>query len=240
MTVRVCATASLPAEASSADRAAVCEALTRLTEFVPEISHAHAGLHLEGSLGAGDLTWDFAAADPDALERLGRRLDDDGWEGLFGASAVADAERLRLLSNVEAWRIEPLDDHVPRDGLAGIKRTNLVRVLDSASPEDVRTWSRDVVALADHVPAIRNWSLARTHPFGPSNPRVAWTHAWEQEFETLEGLLEDYMASSYHWGWLDGWYDPEMPQCIMDPDLAHLYYPAATSVLGRGRNAHTP
>lgn len=238
MTVRVCATASVPADASSSDRLAVCEALGRLAEVVPEISHAHVGLHLEGSLGAGDLTWDFAADDAEALERLGRRLEDGGWEGLFGASAPADAAQLRRVSNIEAWRIEPLDQRVPHDGLAGIKRTNLVRVLDNARAEDVQTWSRDVVALATHVPAIRNWSLARTDPFGPSSPRIAWTHAWEQEFETLEGLLEDYMTSAYHWGWLDGWYDPEMPQCIIDPDLAHLYCPATTSVLGWAGHAH--
>ncbi|MCR9095057.1 MAG: hypothetical protein NXI30_12635 [bacterium] len=39
------------------------------------------------------------------------------------------------------------------------------------------------------------------------------------------------MASPYHWWYLDGWYDVEMPQCIMDPDPAHLYCQASENVL---------
>jgi len=232
MTLRICATASLPAGSSETDRARVCEALGRMEDATRELVHSHAGLHLEGSLGAGDLTWDFAVPDDRALDGLRRRLEQGGWEGVFGDADPADREGLRLLSHVEAWVIEPLAGKVPRENLVGIKRTNLVRVLDSASAVAVARWSREVVALADHVPAIRNWSLARTHALGPSKPRVQWTHAWEQEFETLEGLLEDYMASPYHWGWLDGWYDPEVPFCIMGPDLAHLYCFATRNVLG--------
>ena len=63
------------------------------------------------------------------------------------------------------------------------------------------------------------------------SPPVAWTHAWEQDFETLEGLTEDYMMSPYHWGHLDGWYDPEMPWSIIEPELVHLFCAAQQSVL---------
>lgn len=237
MTVRICATASLPPELRAEAREGVCQALAGLADAVAEISHAHAAPHLEGSLGAGDLTWDFAVPDATALGRLRDRVETEGWRGLFDAAPPAHAERLGRLSNLEAWRIEPIAQHVTRDDLRGIKRTNLVRVLDAARPEEVGRWSRDVMAFPDHVPAIRNWSLARTHAFGPSRPRVAWTHAWEQEFETLEGLAEDYMASPYHWGYLDGWYDPEMPHCIMDPDLAHLFCDATKNVLGWTKDA---
>jgi hypothetical protein len=232
---RICVTASLPHGAPAAERARIAEALGRMEETTPEIVHSHAGLHLEGSLGAGDLTWDFVVPDGKTLERLRRRLEQSGWEGVFADAEPGDREGLLRLAKIEAWVIEPLAGAVPREDLVGIKRTNLVRVLDSASPASVERWSWEVVALADHVPAIRNWSLARTHGFGPTPARVSWTHAWEQEFETLEGLLEDYMASPYHWGWLDGWYDPEVPFSIMDPDLAHLYCPATRNVLGWAR-----
>ncbi|MBW2495902.1 MAG: Dabb family protein [Deltaproteobacteria bacterium] len=232
MTTRICSTACLPPDFGEADRTNVCKALERLAGAAMGIEHSHAGLHLEGSQGAGDLTWDFTVPDAAALEDLRRHLDERGWEGLFAAAEPTDRELLSTLSDVEAWVIEPLAWNVPRRDLVGIKRTNLVRVLDSASPEAVEHWSRDLVALALHVPAIRNWSLARTRPLGPTAPRVRWTHAWEQEFETLEGLVEDYMASPYHWGWLDGWYNPEVPFCIMDRDLAHLYCVASQNVLG--------
>ena len=48
----------------------------------------------------------------------------------------------------------------------------------------------------------------------------------------MRGLQEDYMLSPYHWGLVDGWFDPECPQRIVDTHLAHVFCPAATTVLG--------
>jgi len=231
MTIRIVATTCLGPELPAAERTACCQALGRLSESVAALSHSHAGLHLEGSVGAGDLTWDIAVRDAASLDAVRRRLDRDGWQGLFASAGAEDRERLAGLAQIEAWVVEPIDGSVPRPALPGIKRTNLVRVRDGARPESVEQWARACVALPDRVPAIRNWSFGRVAALGPTSPRVRWTHAWEQEFEVLEGLSEDYMASPYHWGFLDGWYDPEMPQCIMDPDLAHLYCSASQNVL---------
>ncbi len=231
MMQRIVATAVLPEGLAAADRARVCESLCGLAEAVPELSRSHAGLHIEGSVGGGDLTWDLAVSDAKSLDALSKRLDAEGWTGLFAAAGVAEREALASLRQIEAWVVEPIESSVTRPELAAIKRTNLVRVLETAAPAAVARWTHEVPTLADCVPAIRNWSLARVRAIGPTRPRVRWTHAWEQEFEVLEGLLEDYMASPFHWGHLDGWYDPEMPHCIMDPDLAHLYCPASQNVL---------
>ena len=35
-----------------------------------------------------------------------------------------------------------------------------------------------------------------------------------------------------HWGYVDAWFDPECPKCIVDPALAHVFCPAAESILG--------
>ncbi|HPG28364.1 MAG TPA: hypothetical protein PLW10_22220 [Myxococcota bacterium] len=231
MTLRIVATATLPADLPPTDRSRICPALGGLAESLGELSHSHAGLHLEGSVGGGDLTWDFAVPDDAALDALSKKLEAKGWTGLFGAAKSADREALAALEQIEAWVVEPVESNVPRPELVAIKRTNLVRVLPSAAPEAVARWMKEVPILADCVPAIRNWSVARVRAIGPTKPRVRWTHAWEQEFETLEGLLQDYMASPFHWGHLDGWYDVEMPFCIMDPELAHLYCPATQNVL---------
>ncbi|MCR9095751.1 MAG: Dabb family protein [bacterium] len=231
MTRRIVATATLPDELGAADRQRVCEALERLGGLVSELSHSHAGLHVEGSVGGGDLTWDFAVPDPEALRELTTLLDTEGWAGLFRCAQADERACLARVEQIEGWLVEPVAANVPHADLVGIKRTNLVRVLDDAATDAVDRWQREVPVLADHVPAIRNWSLARVRAIGPTSPRVRWTHVWEQEFETLAGLLEDYMASPYHWGHLDGWYDVEMPHCIMDPDLAHLYCNAKQNVL---------
>lgn len=242
MTTRVCATVTLAEGASRADADRACASLGALAGRVPELERSHAGVHLEGSLGAGDLTWDVAVRDGAALDAWNARMRGgslaDFVRGAVGEGASeAASEAARAIADVEAWVVEPLARRVARPGVpgvsgaTGIKRTNLVRVLPDARESDVARWSREVVALAHHVPAIRSFGLARVRAFGPTEPRVVWTHAWEQEFESLDGLLQDYMASAYHWGWLDGWYDPEVPFRIVDVDLAHLYCPLAESVL---------
>ena len=40
------------------------------------------------------------------------------------------------------------------------------------------------------------------------------------------------MLSPYHWGLVDGWFDPECPQRVVDTHLAHVYCPAAATILG--------
>ena len=39
------------------------------------------------------------------------------------------------------------------------------------------------------------------------------------------------MMHPYHWGFVDGWFNPEMPQQIVDRPLAHVYCPAPESIL---------
>lgn len=232
MTIRVCATAAVPSGMSLEGRTRVARALSRLGGSVNELTRSHATVHQEGSVGAGDLTWDFEFGDNAASAGFEARVSADGWAAAFEAMDSADRELLIGLSELEAWRIEVLDSHVETSGLVGVKRTNLVRVRDTADSSEVERWGRAVTALPNHVPAIRNWCFSRVRAFGPASPRVGWTHSWEQEFETLEGLVMDYMMSPYHWGWLDGFYDPEMPQSLIEPELAHLYGFASESVLG--------
>lgn len=247
--IRVCATVSLAAAGEGFEgrtrkaafenveevARAVCHMLGECAENSSGVMRSHEGVHLEGSVGAGEITWDLALADPEALEAIERELSERGWLGLLadrGASEVL----LREISNLEAWLIEPLAKQVDEPERARIKRTNFVRVLDSAAAESVVRWGEELPLLAEFVPAIRNWCFSRVRPFATPAPRVVWTHAWEQEFETVEGLVQDYMTSPYHWGFFDAWYDPESPSRIMDPDLAHLYCPATTSVLTWARD----
>ena len=83
------------------------------------------------------------------------------------------------------------------------------------------------MAMPDDIPAIVNWALSRV--VGP--PSTRWTHCWEQEYYTLDGLKVDYMMSPHHWGLIDGWFDPEMPRQIVDLNLAHVYHATDRSVL---------
>lgn len=229
MSLRICALVTFVAGASNAIRQQAEDALRQAAEDIDEIDRSHAGLHLPGSVGGGDLTWDLLLPDQHALESLRQREKAGAGlrDALFGASPALATS----VSALHAAALEVVSASVRHPETSGIKRTNFVRVLETAPRDRVAQWEREVPRLADHVPAIRNWSLSRVLDFLGDRPPTIWTHAWEQDFETVEGLNEDYMLSPYHWGHLDGWYDLEDPRCIMDPHLAHVYCPSRESVL---------
>jgi hypothetical protein len=162
-----------------------------------------AGRHLPGSVGGGDATWDM----------VGARLPDPGVRGV----RVVDAVALAPLSGA----------HVSLDG-ARVKRTLLLRVRPGTPPEVQEQFESELAAMPLHVAAIRSWALSRVdHRLAPSR----WTHVWEQEYESVDGLRGDYMRSPYHWAGVDRWFDGEAPRSIVEPEIAHVFYTAAGPVL---------
>ena len=160
------------------------------------------GRHLPGTVGGGHYTWDGI---------------DDPVPSSFEDVAYVDLVELGLING-------SLGD----PGFAGeIKRTLLLQVQPDAPADSVDDFERDLMAMPDHIPAIVNWALSRV--VGP--PGTRWTHCWEQEYYTLDGLKVDYMMSPHHWGLIDGWFDPEMPRQIVDLELAHVYHATDRSVL---------
>ena len=158
--------------------------------------------HLPGTVGGGHYTWDG--------------IDDPIPPGFEDVASV-DLVELSLVGGA-------LGDP---DFTGEIKRTLLLQVQPDAPADSVAAFERDLMAMPDHIPAIVNWALSRV--VGP--PDTRWTHCWEQEYYTLDGLKVDYMMSPHHWGLIDGWFDPEMPQQIVDLNLAHVYHATNRSVL---------
>ena len=39
----------------------------------------------------------------------------------------------------------------------------------------------------------------------------------------LDGLTGEYMLHPFHWTTVDAWFDPEVPDHIVDPVLADLF-----------------
>ena len=180
------------------------------------VRRSHLGRHYPGAAGGGQYTWDvsFDGRDPGTLHQS---------RGL--RQLVADG-RLRL--DTVAFERQHLA--VPEPDIRDcVKRTLFLRVLPGTPPEAVERFERDMLGMPRYIDAIRNWAFSRTDPELHPTP---WTHVWEQEYRELDGLEEDYMLSPYHWGLVDGWYDPESPQRIVDTNLAHVYCPAATTILG--------
>lgn len=244
MTTRVVAQVHLPEAVPPAER----EALARLlcdTDFVGSavdgVVEAHAGAHLPLSVGGGALTWDLWLADEAALSALCERVRAAGSEpglgdlGLAGDPSTAEAGIRAAIdtSRLELAIPEPIGGGIGAPGLVGVKRTLWLRVLPEAEPDAVARFERETPLLARAVPAIRNWCWSRIRTRPPSPMETRWTHLWEQEFDSAAGLEVDYMSAPCHWGLVDRWFDPEMPERVVDLWLAHLACPASAPVLGR-------
>jgi hypothetical protein len=234
MTIRVVAQLSFVEGVNNADRQRTVEVLSGSSIEASGILAMHAGLHTEGSVGGGDLTWDVLLPDESRV----RSLFDDAsratsevvgvMEGL-AAELVAIAP---MIASIDAGVPQTISAHLGQPNLTGIKRTLWLRVLPGTDPEALARFEAETPLLAAAVPAIRNWRWSRlSDDLRLPREKNAWTHLWEQDFETLGGLEVDYMSSPCHWGYIDRWFDPEMPDHIVDVGLAHLACPATAPVL---------
>lgn len=167
------------------------------------------GRNLPGTIHGGDYTFDVVGAPATAL---------------FAGLAAPLRE---LVAECDEVALEPIAGGVREPGIAnGIKRTLLLRVVPEAAPAAISAFERALLAMPEHIGAIRNWRLSRAH-----GSRNGWTHAWEQDFAELSGLSDDYMNHPFHWSVVDGWFHAEDPRCIVAPKLAHVFCRVARSVL---------
>jgi hypothetical protein len=112
-------------------------------------------------------------------------------------------------------------DHVDvgrSQGETGLWRCLCIAVQDGTPASQIRQFERDLLEMPGPVRSIRNWTLGAVVAGGG---RRRWTHVWEQEFVDVAGLEGEYMVHPVHWGLVDGWFDPECPQRIVDPMLIH-------------------
>lgn len=179
----------------------------------PRVTMSDVDLDLPDSVGGGDATWDLeTSVPPEELPGL-RDLTTPG----SGPLRACDRTALIPLRTGS----DPFDG--PR-----VKRTLLLTVASGTKPEVVEQFERSVAGMPEHVPEIRSWSLSR---LDPARTTSTWTHAWEQEFASLEGLQRGYMRAAYHITAVDRWFDPETPGAIVESTVAHLVRPAAGPVL---------
>ena len=134
-------------------------------------------------------------------------------------------------------------------GLVGVKRTLWMRVNPAAPPDLVARFEAETPILADGIPAIRNWRWSRIpqRDFGEEGEGA---HGRERYRERGSASLDPSMGAGIrnrrrdcrlttcrgpvHWGFIDRYFDPEMPDCIIDPWLAHLACPETAPVLSWG------
>jgi hypothetical protein len=173
------------------------------------IESSRAEAHLPGvvappGLGVGALTWECV---------------NDRGAGILGHPVVS--RMLELVEIHTALTLLPLASDHRETPSPVIKRTLLLRVRPDVSTAARERFAADLAAMPEHISTIRSWRLSRV--MGTGAHRERWTHAWEQEFESLDGLTGEYMTHPYHWTTVDAWFDAEVPDHIVEPELAHLF-----------------
>jgi hypothetical protein len=129
---------------------------------------------------------------------------------------------------IDAVAVAPLmGGHVPFSG-PRVKRTFLFRVHPGTPSRIQEQFEAELAEMPRYIDTIQSWSLGRIDDVtGPS----LWTHVWEQEFASLEGLNGEYTTNAYHWAGIDRWFDAEIPGAIVDRRLAQWLYEAPGPVL---------
>ena len=240
MTARLVTQVALAPGMSAAAREEIAQALSGSAATLDGVVRTHAGLHHPGSVGEGDLTWDLLFESAAALDVFCERAGNAGRDGFAEAMGGEPARWAKRIRWIEAAIPEPIEVRIGRPGLVGVKRTLWLRVEDACAAAALARFEAETPLLAVAIPAIRNWSWSRTRIDAPNPMKTRWTHLWEQEFETLDGLEIDYMSSPSHWGHVDRWFDPEMPERIVDLELGHLSCPETEPVLSWGRSEVSP
>jgi len=181
------------------DLDALCARLRALQDDEVPIVSSRAEIHSPGvvapvALGEGAITWEFVSDPPAVVHEV------------VPAAALQTAVTLRPLAYGYVETAAPL-----------VKRTLLLRVRPDATTIARERFEADVAAMPEHISTIRSWRLSRV----VDNSR--WTHVWEQEYASLDGLTGEYMTNPYHWTTVDAWFDAEVPEHIVEPELAHLF-----------------
>lgn len=113
----------------------------------------------------------------------------------------------------------------------GIWRALVFRVTPQGFPHAARALEAGLLLFPKHIGAIRSWGLnAVATVEGPK----AFTHVWEQEFDSLEGLTGEYMSHPIHWGHVDAFFDADCPNCVVDPQLIQVVAEIDQGLLGAG------
>ncbi|MEV0323241.1 Dabb family protein [Streptomyces sp. NPDC050658] len=175
----------------------------------PGVRASSAGPDLEGSFGGLGLSWDLTSDRTPA-------------DVLTASTAGPPAPAVDAVALLPVACRRVLFDG-PR-----VKRTLLLTVRPGTPAEVVARFEADLAAMPEHITTIRSWALSKVdQTVSPSS----WTHAWEQEYADVEGLNGAYLRHPYHWTHVDRWFDPEMPDSIVAPKLAHVFRRAQGPVL---------
>lgn len=169
-----------------------------------DVSFSVAALAGDDRKGLGEVVWSIGThgpATPTDVPEVAALLDRSGAVQVVDTVAALPFAQREVLM------------HGPRT-----LRTLLIRVRPATPPDQIAAMERALVAMPDHIDAIRSWSLSRLEP---SDHPTGWTHLWEQEFVDSSGF-RPYMAHPMHWTGIERWFDLEIPGHIVSDEAHYL------------------
>ncbi len=219
MTFRQCTLVTFAPRAGEAARRVVADRLEQAARNDAAVVHHRFGPAVPGGANGGDLIWHVHFRDEPGWVRSPIRT---------LPAALADDP---AIDHADSCAYQPTRVHVREPGIGdAIYRALFLAVKPGTPADTVAQFARDTAAMPDYIPEIRNWALSRVEE---AQGARRWTHVWEQEFRTIGDLRGPYMASPYHWGHVDRWFDPEHQDFIVDPWLCHSASAFQDSVIVR-------
>jgi hypothetical protein len=192
----------------------LAEKLTSAGKLLPGTLASSVGKTLPRALNGGQLMWRLTfASEQDYRACVASRP----WRESVVPALSADAG---ALIDSMLYAVDFADArHVRINN--GIWRCLVMAMEPFARPDAVQQLKRDLLLMPQYVSTIRNWALGHVVSAEGQRP---WGLVWEQEFDDVAGLEGEYMTHPIHWGVVDGWFDPECPQRIVDPLLIHAAF----------------
>lgn len=109
-----------------------------------------------------------------------------------------------------------------------IYRTLLLRVAPGTHDATIARFEADLRLMPRYVRTITAWQLSRVEDGAGAS---AWTHAFEQLFTDVGGLMGPYLMHPIHWAHVDRWFDPEFPDVIVRDRVCHSFCRCDTKML---------
>ncbi|ABH00059.1 conserved hypothetical protein (plasmid) [Rhodococcus jostii RHA1] len=145
-------------------------------------------------------------------------------------SAFAAAVSAPVVQHIDQVEYEPGSLGVGADPSASVYRALLLSVTPGTSAELVRRFETELLRMPQFIESMSSWQLSEVLVAQGSS---AWTHVWEQEFTDIDGLSGPYLAHPVHWAYVDKWFDPESPECIVRDRVCHSFCALDGALIGQ-------
>lgn len=188
--------------------------LAALRDAVRDVPDALVQATLPGVRNGGDILMHLQLPDATPWPRLEARLDD-----VLSAPAVRHADSVH-------YRGRPVGPDKPA---GSVYRALFLRVAPDTPEDIVVRFEADLAAMPRYVHTITSWQLSRVDTAIGTSP---WTHVFCQRFTDIEGLTGPYLMHPIHWAYVDRWFDPEYPDCIVRDRLCHSFCAVDTAAPG--------